>query len=134
MLDVTNYREAMEKFGEEAEVQEKQWRTLQEKYVGNLTRLHTAMQQSDVVYWEPPQRVGMKRNVTWMESAVTASNAHRRKLKTILGITDSDICQVNVFALYNFGTAKKAGLYAIAESLERLPGMALVFPCSSKRN
>ena len=54
MLDVTTYRQAMEKFGEEEDVQEKQWRTLQEKYVGNLTRLHTAMQQSDVVYWEPP--------------------------------------------------------------------------------
>ena len=30
MLDVTTYREAMEKFGEETDVQEKQWRTLQE--------------------------------------------------------------------------------------------------------
>ena len=29
MLDVTTYRQAMEKFGEEAEVQEEQWRTLQ---------------------------------------------------------------------------------------------------------
>ena len=64
LLDVTAYRQAMEKFGEDAEAHEKQWRTLQEKYVGNLTRLHTAMQQSDVVYWEPPQRVGMKRNKT----------------------------------------------------------------------
>ena len=56
MLDVANYSAAMEKFGEEADVQEKQWRTLQEKHVANLTRLHMAMQQSDVVYWEPPQR------------------------------------------------------------------------------
>ena len=106
MLDVTTYREAMEKFGEEADVQEKQWRTLQEKYVGNLTRLHSAMQQSDVVYWEPPQRVGMKRNKTWLTKAVTASAARRRNLKTILGVKDSDICQVNVFAVYSLGTAK----------------------------
>ena len=74
---------------------------------GNLTRLHTAMQQSDVVYWEPPQRVGMKKNKTWLAKAVTASVAHRRNLKTILGVKDSDICQVYVFALYALGTAKK---------------------------
>ena len=85
MLDVTTYREAMEKFGEEADVQEKQWITLQDKHVGNLTILHSAMQQIDVVYWEPPQRVGMKRNKTWLANAVTASLAHRRDLKTILG-------------------------------------------------
>ena len=127
MLDVATYREAMEKFGEEADVQENQWRTLQEKYVGNLTRLHTAMQQSDVVYWEPPQRVGMKRNKTWLAKAVTASVAHRRDLKTILGVKDSDICQVNVFALYALGTAKKNTLDAIAQSLEKLPGLALAF-------
>ena len=63
------------------------------KNVGNLTRLHRAMQQSDVVYWEPPQRVGMKRNQTWLANVVTASVAHRRNLKTILGVKDSDICQ-----------------------------------------
>ena len=127
MLDVTTYRQAMEKFGEDAEVHEKQWRTLQDKYVGNLTRLHTAMQQSDVVYWEPPQRVGMKKNKAWLSKAVIASQAHRRNLKTILGVKDSDICQVNVFALYALGTAKKNTLDAIAQSLEKLPGMTLVF-------
>ena len=88
------------------------------KYVANFTRLHTAMQQSDVVYWEPPQRVGMKRNTTWLAKAVLASVAHRRDLKTILGVKDSDICQVNVFALYSLGTAKKRTLDAIAQSLE----------------
>ena len=103
------------------------------KYVGNLTRLHSAMQQSDVVYWEPPQRVGMKRNKTWLAKAVTASVAHRRDLKTILGVKDSDICQVNVFALYALGTAKKNTLDAIAQSLEKLLGMTLVFfPRNSK--
>ena len=127
MLDVTTYRQAMEKFGEEAEVQEEQWRTLQEKYVANLTRLHTAMQQSDVAYWEPSQRVGMRRNKTWLAKAVAASVAHRRSLKTILGVKDSDICQVNVFALYALGTAKKNTLEAIAATLDKLPGMTLVF-------
>ena len=117
----------MGKFGEDSEVQEKQWRTLRENYVGNLTRLHLAMQQSDVVYWEPPQRVGMKRNKTWLAKAVTASVAHRRDLKTILGVKDSDICQVNVFALYTLGAAKKNSLDAIAQALEKLPGMILVF-------
>ena len=62
-------------FGEESEVQEKQWRTLHTNYVSNLTRLHNAMQLSDVVYWDPPQRVGMKKNKAWLTSAVSASNA-----------------------------------------------------------
>ena len=99
----------------------------QEKYLGNLTRLHSAMLRSDVAYWEPPQRVGMKRNKDGLTKAVTASVAHRRNLKTILGVKDSDICQVNVFALYSLGTAKKNTLDAIAQSLEKLPGMTLVF-------
>ena len=87
-------------------------------YVANLTRLHSAMQQSDVSYWEPPQRVGMKRNKTWLAKAVTASVAHRRNLKAILGVKDSDICQVNVFAMYALGTAKNTTFGAIAQSLE----------------
>ena len=36
MFDVTTYREAVEKLGEEAEVQEKQWRTLQEHMLATL--------------------------------------------------------------------------------------------------
>ena len=36
MLDVANYSEAMEKFGEEADVQEKQWITLQENMLPTL--------------------------------------------------------------------------------------------------
>ena len=75
----------------------------------------------------------MKRNKTWLAKAVIASAAHRRNLQTILGVTDSDICQVNVFALYALGTAKKNTLDAIAQSVERLPGLTLVFVlCNSK--
>ena len=107
MLDVEAYRKAMDKFGEETPSQEEQWRKLHETYVGNLNRLHDAMQRSDVVFWEPPQRVGMKRNPDWLSKAVTASVAHRRNLKTILGLKEPEICQVNVFALYALGTAKK---------------------------
>ena len=36
MLDVTTYREAMGKFGEETDVQEKQWITLQENMLATL--------------------------------------------------------------------------------------------------
>ena len=79
------------------------------------------------MYWEPPQRVGMKRNKTWLAKAVTASVAHRRDLTTILGVKDSDICQVNVFALYTLGTVKKNTRDAIAQSLQLLLGLSLVF-------
>ena len=75
----------------------------------------------------------MKKNKAWLSKAVIASVAHRRNLKTILGVKDSDICQVNVFALYALGTAKKNTLEAIAQTLDKLPGMTLVFfPRNSK--
>ena len=69
----------------------------------------------------------MRKNKDWVAKAVVASTAHRRTLTTILGVKDSDICQVNVFSLYALGTAKKNTLEAIARSLESLPGMTLVF-------
>ena len=52
----------------------------------------------------------MKRNKAWLSKAVFASVAHRRALKTILEVKDSDISQVNVFALYSLGIAKKGML------------------------
>ena len=127
MLDVATYRQAMDKLGEETQSREEQWRTLHEAYVGNLNRLHDVMQRSDVVFWEPPQRVGMKKNKDWLSTAVAASIAHRRNLKTILGVTESDICQVNVLALYSLGTAKRNTLQSIAKSLPQLPGLTLLF-------
>ena len=60
----------------------------------------------------------MKRSKSWLAKAVTASVAHRRDLKTILGVKDAGICQVNVFALYSLGAAKKNTLDGIAQSLE----------------
>ena len=82
ILDVETYRKAMDKFGEENQAQEEQWRLLHETYVSNLTRLHDAMQRSDVVFWEPPQRVGVKRNADWRSNAVSATVARRGNLKT----------------------------------------------------
>ena len=72
MLGVATYRQAMDKLGEETQSREEQWRTLHEAYVGNLNRLHDVMQRSDVVFWEPPQRVGMKKNKDWLSTAVAA--------------------------------------------------------------
>ena len=84
------------------------------------------MQNIDVAYWEPPQRVGMQKNKNWLAKAVIASVARRRDLGTILGVQGSDICQVNVFALHCLGAVKKTTLDAIAQSLEKLLGMTLV--------
>ena len=127
LLDVDSYAIAMDKFEEDTQAQEEQWRNLHGMYVSNLTRLHEAMQQSDVVFWEPPQRVGTKRNKDWLGNTVAASLAHRRKLKTILGVKDVDIFQVNVFPLYSMGTGKKNTLNSIAAVLPQLPGLSLVF-------
>ncbi len=134
MLDVEAYSEAMKKCGEEAEAVEEQWKELRLKYVSNLSRLHITMQQSDVVFWEPAQRVGVKKNKNWIANAVSACVAHRRNLKTILGVRDADICQVNVFSLHTLGTVKKSTLDAIAASLPQLFGLSILFyPVIPKR-
>lgn len=134
MLDVQSYRQAVEKCGEEFEELEAQWRDLQAKFAANLQRMHDTLQQSDVVYWEPVQRPGVKSNKDWLAKAVTACNQHRRNLKTIIGVKDSDICQINVFSLYSLGTVKRNALDAIARSLDQLPGISIVFyPVIPKR-
>jgi hypothetical protein len=127
VLDVESYRHAMEKFTEETDAMEKQWRELHSKFAANLGRVHQSMQQSDIVFWEPPQRLGVKRTKAWLEAAVTASVSHRRNLKTILGVKDTDICQINVFSLYTLGTVKKNTLSAIASSLSHLEGVSILF-------
>ena len=127
MVDVTTYREAVQKFGEEADVQEKQWRTLHEHMLAALPdfiRLCSRVLGTT-------QRVGMKRNKGWLAKAVFASVSHRWALKTILEVKDSDISQVNVFALYSLGIAKKGMLDSIV-SHWKLPGVTLVFPRNSK--
>eukprot|EP00974_Lingulodinium_polyedra_P024294 2352600-Lingulodinium_polyedra.AAC.1 len=89
--------------------------------------MHIALQQSDVSFWEPPRRVGVKKNRTWLGTAANACNTHRRSLKTILGVKDADICQVNVFGSHCLGTVKKNTLIASAQELPTLPGMSIVF-------
>ena len=88
LLDVQSHRKATAKLADEANVVELQWRDLYSKYTSNLRMLHASMQQSDVVFWEPPQRVGMRKNKEWLGKAVAAANSHRRQLKTILGVRD----------------------------------------------
>ena len=92
------------------------------------------MQQSDVVFWETPERLSVRKNQKWMERAAQAAVAHRWKLKVILGVKDADILQVNVFALYTLGTVKKCVLNTIAKFLPSLPGLTMIFyPVTPKR-
>ena len=92
------------------------------------------MQKSDVVFWETPERLSVRKNQKWMERAAQAAVAHRRKLKVILGVKDADILQVNVFALYTLGTVKKCVLKSIAQCLPSLPGLTMIFyPVTPKR-
>eukprot|EP00974_Lingulodinium_polyedra_P105945 10256268-Lingulodinium_polyedra.AAC.1 len=83
----------MEKFSEDTHVVEEQWRTLRAKHATSLGRMHNVLQHSDVVFWEPPRRVGVKKHRGWLGTAVNVCNARRRNLKTILGVRDADICQ-----------------------------------------
>ena len=133
MLDVQSYRKATEKFTDETNALELQWRDLHGKCTANLKRLHESMQQSDVVFWEPPQRVGLRKNKEWLGKAVAAANSHRRALKTILGVSDDQIFQVSVFSLYALGTVKKNILRAIAAQLPNLKGVAIIFSQSFRK-
>ena len=134
MLDVQSYRQAVEKCGAEFEELEARWRELQAKFAAHLQRMHDTLQRSDVVYWEPVQRQGVKSNRDWLAKVVTACNLHRRNLKTIIGVQDKDICQINVFSLYSLGTVKRNALDAITRSLDQLPGISIAFyPVIPKR-
>ena len=126
-LDVDSYRKAIAKFGENNTALDTQWKDLHEKFTSNLLRLHASLQQSDVVFWEPPKRAGLRKNKEWLSVAATAAMAHRRKLKTILGVGEDQICQVNVFALYTLGTVKKNMLADIAKVLPALGGISVIF-------
>ena len=107
MLDVKSYKDASMKLDEEGESCLQQWKMLRAQHIQDVWRFQKAMQNSDMVFWEPPERVGLKKNRKWMSVAVTAANLHRRKLRDVMGVKDSDILQVNVFCLYAFGTANK---------------------------
>ena len=98
-LDVDGYRKAIAKFVDSNFQLEAQWKHLHDKFVTNLHRLHESLQQSDVVFWEPSRQVGARRNLEWLANGAAAAQAHRRKLRTILGVNDDQICQVKIFSL-----------------------------------
>ena len=107
MLDVKAFKDASLKLDEEGESSLQQWKLLRTQHIQDAWRFQKAMQNSDMVFWEPPDRVGLKKNRKWMSVAVNAANLHRRKIRAVMGVKDSDILQINVFCLYALGTAKK---------------------------
>jgi hypothetical protein len=127
MLDVKAFKDASLKLDEEGESSLQQWKLLRTQHIQDVWRFQKAMQNSDMVFWEPPDRVGLKKNRKWMSVAVNAANLHRRKLRDVMGVKDSDILQINVFCLYALGTAKKGVLAEIATALNTLKGVTLVF-------
>jgi hypothetical protein len=127
MLDVKAYKDADTKLDEEGESRLQQWKLLRQQHIQDVWRFQRAMQVSDVVFWEPTERVGLKANRKWLASAATACNSHRRKLRDIMGVKESDILQINVFCLYALGTAKKGVLDEIAAAVKSLKGLAVIF-------
>ena len=67
-----------------------------------------------------------------IQPGIGASVAHRRNLTTSLGVLGSDICQVEVVALYVPRGCEESTLDTVAQSLVKLPGMTLAFPGHSK--
>ena len=106
-LDVNMYRKATEKLEEEKETLEKQWRTMKDQHMQDVKRFQKSMQQSECSLWRPIKRQGLKNNNQWVAPAAEEAMAHRNRLKTIVGCTDEDILQINVFPLYTLGTLKK---------------------------
>ena len=83
--------ETIEKFGEEKESGNKQWKMLKENHIKDVKRFQDAMQQSECVCWQPLARAGLIKRMEWVLPAVEEAMAHRARLKTIIGCNDSDM-------------------------------------------
>ena len=133
-LDIDMYEKAVQKIGEENNSLEELHNRLTKEHVADVKRFQGSMQGSDVVFWQPEERKKMHMNKMWLDTAVGEAIQHRRTLKTIQGITDNDICQVNVLCLYSLGTTKKGLLETISHTLPKMKGLTLVFyPSMPKR-
>ncbi len=85
------------------------------------------MQASDICFWAPENRRGLRSNSDWMLAAVGAAAKHKANLKTIIGCTAEDILQVNVFSLHTLGSTKKHVLEKLKGVLPQLQGITVVF-------
>ena len=107
----------MSKLVVDDEAVQSQWIMLKENLKKDIQQFHDTMQQSDVVFWEMPERSSLRKDPKWMEHAAQAAVAHRRKLKHIMGVKDGDILQDKVFALYSLGTVEKKGCLTPSRSV-----------------
>ena len=133
-LDVHSYETAIESLKEENASMETKWEGLRKLHVDDVQRFQNAMQGSDAVFWTPESRKKLSQNKSWLHSAVGEAMENRKRLKTILGVKDDDIFQVNVFPLYTMGTCKKQFVEQVKQVLPKLKGITLVFYPIMARN
>ena len=106
-LDVHSFETAIGSLKEENASMETKWEGLRKLHVDDVQRFQNAMQGSDAVFWTPESRKKLSQNKNWLHTAVGEAMENRKRLKTIAGVKDDDIFQVNVFPLYTMGTCKK---------------------------
>ena len=133
-LDVHTYETAIESLKEENTNMETKWEGLRKLHIEDVQRFQAALQGSDAVFWTPESRKKMAQNKTWLHSAVGEAMENRKRLKTIVGIKDDDIFQVNVFPFYTMGTYKKQFAEAVKQVLPKLKGITLIFYPIMARN
>ena len=81
------------------------------------------------------ERTQTKNDNKWLEKAIKEANAHRKRMRTVLGCRDDEFLHVHIFALYCLGAVKKAVLDDMKAALDQLTGLVVIFyPFIPKKN
>ena len=72
-------------------------------------------------------RTNTKHDNKWLEKAIKEANAHRKRMRTVIGCRDEDLLQVHIFAFYCLGTVKRNLLEQIKANLDKCIGLVVVF-------
>ena len=123
MLDIVSFMKAKELLQEEHGSLQQRWEHCTELFVNDIKRFQKSMAASDICFWQPTDRRGLRLNAKWLFDAVSAANANRTRVKGLLGIKDEDILQVNVLCLHQLGTVKRQVLKNCAAALPGLSGI-----------
>ena len=106
-LDVDRYTKAVASMNQQNNDLNDRWVELRNKHVKDVKQFQANMQNTELVFWASEEQTKLSARRNWLDEAVRAANGHRRVLRTVLGVREEDICQVNVFPLYTMGTKKK---------------------------
>jgi len=80
-VDVSNYNTAAQALSEESTNLVSQWQLLQKNHVDDVKRFQSAMQGSDICFWQPATRKKLRANKEWLTVAAQAALEHKETLE-----------------------------------------------------